>query len=222
MSRRALCSAGSLRFGSPASSLLRRAPTPRRPSRRASLPSLSDTAAIQRPETARPPKFLGDPPAYVPRLYGPGGTSGAGLPGLAVPTYRSSGVAFRADRLVGFHDENISGSSSAARVLAVYASQLGSPRDHARLASGWQPCLGRAGVVTRWVTLQGFSSLLWLYMASSLSRLAWRTVGRSSALGRDAGPSPLNTGSVKSFSARPALDVLPCWPFFGPICSYAL
>jgi len=60
MSRRALCSAGSLRVGSPASSLHRRAPTPRRPSRRASLPSLDGTAAIQRPETARSPKFLDD------------------------------------------------------------------------------------------------------------------------------------------------------------------
>jgi hypothetical protein len=39
VSRRALRSAGSLRLGSPASSLHRRAPTPRRPSRRASLPS---------------------------------------------------------------------------------------------------------------------------------------------------------------------------------------
>jgi hypothetical protein len=51
MSRRALCSAGSLRLGSPASSLHRRAPTPRRPSHRASLPSLGGTAAIQQPET---------------------------------------------------------------------------------------------------------------------------------------------------------------------------
>jgi hypothetical protein len=41
MSRRALRSAGSLRLGSPASTLHRRAPTPRRPSRRASLPSRS-------------------------------------------------------------------------------------------------------------------------------------------------------------------------------------
>ena len=41
MSRRALCSAGSLRLGSPASTLHRRAPTPPRPSRRASLPSRS-------------------------------------------------------------------------------------------------------------------------------------------------------------------------------------
>jgi len=39
MSRRALRSAGSLRLGSPASSLPRRAPTPRHPFRRASLPS---------------------------------------------------------------------------------------------------------------------------------------------------------------------------------------
>ena len=33
------------------------------------------------------------------------------------------------------------GSNSAACVLAVYASQPGSSLDHARLASGWRPCL---------------------------------------------------------------------------------
>lgn len=35
----------------------------------------------------------------------------------------------------------LSGSNSAACVLAVYASQPGSPLDHARLASGWRLCL---------------------------------------------------------------------------------
>jgi hypothetical protein len=149
MSRRALCSAGSLRIGSPASSLHRRAPTPRRPSRRASLPSLGGTAAIQQPETTRSPKFLGDPHAHVPRFFDPGGTSGAGPPGPAVPTCRSSGVAFRAYCLVGFHNIDISGPDSAARALAVYASWSRSPvcflDDHARLASGWRSCLGRAG-----------------------------------------------------------------------------
>jgi hypothetical protein len=123
MSRRALRSTGSLRLGSPASALLRRAPTPRHPSRRASLPSLDGTAAIQRPEMTRSPKFLGDPHACVPRFFDPGGTSGAGPPGLAVPTHRSSGVAFRGYCLVGFHNLDISGPNSAAHTLAVYDSE---------------------------------------------------------------------------------------------------
>lgn len=40
-----------------------------------------------------------------------------------------------------------SGLDCMAYPLAVYASQHGSPRCHARLASGWLPCLGRAGSV---------------------------------------------------------------------------
>jgi hypothetical protein len=127
MSRRALRSTGSLWLGSPASSLLRRAPTPRHPSRRASLPSFGGTAAIQRPEMTRSPKFLGDPHACVPRFFDPGGTSGAGPPGRTVPTYCSSGVAFRAFCLVGFHNLDISGPDSAAHTLAVYASWSRSP-----------------------------------------------------------------------------------------------
>jgi hypothetical protein len=103
---------------------LRRAPTPRHPSRRASLPSLDGTAAIQRPEMTRSPKFLGDPHACVPRFFDPGGTSGAGPPGLAVPTHRSSGVAFRGYCLVGFHNLDISEPNSAAHTLAVYASPV--------------------------------------------------------------------------------------------------
>ena len=65
MSRRALCSAGSLWLGSPASLLARRAPTPRRPSRRASFPSFGGTAAIQRSETTRSPRFLENPSVHA-------------------------------------------------------------------------------------------------------------------------------------------------------------
>src|SRR5580658_9489213 len=67
------------------------------------------------------------PVAHVPRFIDPGGTSGAGPPGRAVPTHRSSGVAFRAVSLVGFRNLDISGSVSAARALAVYASWSRSP-----------------------------------------------------------------------------------------------
>ncbi len=58
MTRRPLPSAGSLRNGSPASAVLRDAPTPRRPSRRASLPSLGDTT-VASPVCARRPTTRG-------------------------------------------------------------------------------------------------------------------------------------------------------------------
>jgi len=73
-------------------------------------------------------------------IYDPDGTLGAGLRDY-VPTYCSADIAFRACRLVGFHHVFLSGSNSAAHVLAVYASQRGSPLYHARLASGWWPYL---------------------------------------------------------------------------------
>ena len=62
-----------------------------------------------------------------------------------VPTSCPLGVAFRDRGLVGFHDYPISEPNSAARVLAVYASCRSLPSAHARLASGWRPCLGRTG-----------------------------------------------------------------------------
>ena len=85
------------------------------------------------------------PSPYVPRLSDPGGTGEAGLRD-DVPTLRFTGAAFRACRRVGFHHVFLSGSNTAAHMLAVYASQPGSPLHHARLATGWQPYLGQAGV----------------------------------------------------------------------------
>lgn len=85
------------------------------------------------------------PSPRMPRFFDPGGTVGAGLR-ERVPTFGSAGVAFQACRPVGFHHDFLSGSDSAAYVLAVYASQPGSPLHHARLASGWRPCLVRTGV----------------------------------------------------------------------------
>ncbi len=92
MTRRPLPSTGSLRNGSPASTVLRDPPTPRRPSRRASLPSLGDTTVaspvcsrrsatrdrglrgvgipVPEPgiavETTGSPRFLGNPDGHGP------------------------------------------------------------------------------------------------------------------------------------------------------------
>ena len=68
-------------------------------------------------------------------------------------------VAFRTVNNVGLRMAVLSGLNHAACSLAVYASQAGSPRAHARLATGWpgQPWPG--GTLTRWVpsspTVQG-------------------------------------------------------------------
>ena len=57
------------------------------------------------------------------------------------PTFSGSGGAFRYLDCVGLHDERLTRLDHAARTLAVYASQPGSPPNHARLASGWRLAL---------------------------------------------------------------------------------
>jgi hypothetical protein len=173
MSRRALRSTGSLRIGSPASALLRRAPTSLGPAL-ASL-ALATRGCVSTTQHSGPPKFLGDPRHTCP------GSSTPVKPreqasGNDVPTLGSFGVAFRAYCLVGFHDLHISVSNSAARVLTVYASwpRLPSSPRKTRFRLAALPSPG--GNSTRWVTQSGFSSC-GRHMASSWSRLSWRTEG---------------------------------------------
>ena len=59
-----------------------------------------------------------------------------------------------------------SGLNHTACPLAVYASQDGSLRRHARLASGWLASLVRAGITTRWVLPKGFRLSILLPQAS--------------------------------------------------------
>ena len=106
MLRHLLPSAGSRGASSPASAVLRGAPTPERPSRRASLPSLGGTSRapllrsrrratrspaslgfglrspdrLSREETLRSPRFLGEPPCVHALLFDPGGISAPGHP----------------------------------------------------------------------------------------------------------------------------------------------
>ena len=81
------------------------------------------------------------PSPRMPRLSDPGGTAGAEPPGPRslrfAPPASPSELADPSASTTFF----LSGSNSAACVLAVYASQPGSSLDHARLASGWRPCL---------------------------------------------------------------------------------
>ena len=76
-----------------------------------------------------------------------------------------------------------------ARTLAIYASSSGHPSD-ARLASGCTNGLGRAGLVTRGVSVHGFSS----YILHDWTWLAHQGEGRSRRLSnaqrQNGAPSP--------------------------------
>ena len=162
MSRRTLRSTGSLWLGSPASSLLWRAPTSR-PPRSASLALASTVPSFDGADgNSQVPRR---PSPRVLRLFDPGGISGAGLRDN-VPTCRSFDVAFRAYGLVGFHHLDISGPDSAACVLAVYASRLGSPRTSRKTRFRLAALPWSGGSSTRWVATSGFS-FVWTHMASS-------------------------------------------------------
>jgi len=190
MLRHPLPSPGSARVRSPASSVLRGAPTPDPPSRRASLPSRAGTApplvrrscgtasgrspglgcSIGRPprsagaETIRSPRFLGNPLVCMPRSSTP--ASSADLAML-----RYADAAFRLTNDVGAREHYLSRLNHAACTLPVYASQGGSLRHHATLGSGWwPPSAGR-----EWVPA-GFrkkvSETFWLlYISFPSSRL---------------------------------------------------
>ena len=88
-------------------------------------------------EMAGPPRFLGDPYVSVPCSPTPAGSRAPGHCGAAT---RPS-VEWTTSAPASFF---ISGLNGTARSLAVYASQRGSPRHHARLASGrWPSSAGR-------------------------------------------------------------------------------
>jgi len=159
-----LPSAGSRGAGSPASSVLRSAPTPDRPSRRASLPSLGGTSRApllrSRRRVARRRRawglVFGPPTDFLARrrsgLPGSWGTPLRTCPALRprrdrgarpLPAPRCSlprgqqRRLSRTIRLTGFHH--------TACTLPVYASQRRSPSDHATLGSGWRPTFAGRG-----------------------------------------------------------------------------
>ena len=160
-------------------------PTPRLPSRLASLPSLGgttrcssslpgpeqipgawtiSTAAPAPPvqvEKTRPPRFLGDPYLHAP-LFDPGGPPAPGL-------FRASHVAFRIVNYVG-SALVLSRLYHAAYRIPVYASQSGSLPDHATLGSGWWPAFAGSGLSPAG-SHRRFPSWLSVYMASPFTKL---------------------------------------------------
>lgn len=144
-------------MGSPASSVLREAPTSCRPSRLARLPSLGGTSrahsfvaptAVERHsaagldaltghpvrfmlETTGPPRFLADPHVNVPCSLTPARPRRLPFDSSALRCCLPPRKRRRPSRLVF-----ISGLAHTARSLPVYASQPGSPPDHATLGSG--------------------------------------------------------------------------------------
>ena len=80
-------------------------------------------------ETCSSPRFLGDPRVCLPCSSTP-----TGPPHLAFAARR---CCPRSSHDEGTDDYSLSKLSHTAFTLAVYASQAGSPRHHARLASGW-------------------------------------------------------------------------------------
>ena len=132
-------------------------PTSRLPSRLTSFPSLGTTTAsppslprgrtlprgpgpflsrcprrLSSVEKTRSPRFLDDPCVHAP-LFDPGGPPAPGH-------FRTGDVVFR--WINGVDSATmLSRLHHAACTLSVYASQPGSPPDHATLDSGWWPTL---------------------------------------------------------------------------------
>lgn len=187
---------------SPASLLLWRAPTPRRPSRRTSLPSFDGTAAIQQPETARSPTFPG-----VPRHACSGSTTPAEPSEQGLRDRLSLRFALRV-----LPSETTDSSASATTTFrgpipqpACSLSTLRSPgRPSTRQDS--LPAGGPAlpdGSSTRWVTLLSFCNVDG-HMASSKSELSWRTVSRGSGFSEARRESHIRTQTrrMKSYGSR--------------------
>ncbi len=94
-------------------------------------------AGIWSVETAGPPAFLGNPDCALALLSDPGGTDTSGLGDASARPPQCP--RRRLPRYI------LSRLNHTASALAVYASQAGSPRHHARLASGcWLNSPGRA------------------------------------------------------------------------------
>jgi hypothetical protein len=121
---------GPLERRSPASSVLRRAPTSDRPSRLASFPSLGGTSSVS--GDGRISQVPGEPQCERAPVYDPGGTSAPGIAALRCGL--PCGKRRRLPR-----QSSLSRLNNAARSLPVYASQPGSPPNHATLGSGRLP-----------------------------------------------------------------------------------
>src|SRR6266481_5126787 len=163
LTRHSLPSTGSAGACSPASPVQRSAPTPDRPSRRASFPSRNGTVRALDVRSwggrARHPRAWAVRPGAHPgslarRRSGLPGSWGA--PMCASPLFdpgelftpgllRRVDTAFRLPNDVGARGYYLSRLNHAACTLPVYASQRGSLRHHATLGSGWWPASAGRG-----------------------------------------------------------------------------
>ena len=217
MTRHPLPSAGSPGVGSPASAVLRSAPSPGRPSRRTSFPSLGGTARAldlrSRGMASAPPpsqgcstgcpsrlshgddqasQVPGEPSCVHAPLFDPGELFTPGPP-------RRVDTAFRHVYDVGARGPDLSGLNPAACTLPVYASQGGSLRHHATLGAGWGATLCRAGLVTRWAPSKGFRDRDHISSPFPRLRLAHRHESRVALLARSGivgDPLPARRGTT--------------------------
>ena len=113
-------------------------------------------------ETSGPPRFLGDPRVRAPFSDPDGASAPDPLGASVVPSTFLTVSASAMFSLSGLHH--------AARTLAVYASQPGSPPDHATLGSGWWPTFAGSGLSPAG-SHRRFPSWLSIYMTSPLTKL---------------------------------------------------
>jgi len=106
----------------------------------------------------------------------PSSTTPAGPPRLALAALRY--CPHVTHQYVNLQDDEgsdatpLSGLNHTASALAVYASQPGLPRDHARLASGWWPAISGRAFHTRGTPSERFPHCLLLL--PPLPGFAWR------------------------------------------------
>ena len=117
---------------------------------------------LLRVEKTRSPRFLGDPCQHAP-LLDPGGP-------LTLGQFRVSDAAFRYLNDVGSASISLSRLDHAAYRLPVYASQPGSPPNHATLGSGWWPTFTGSGLSPAG-SHRRFLPWLSVYMISPLTKL---------------------------------------------------
>ena len=113
-------------------------------------------------ENTRSPRFLDDPCLHAP-LFDPGGS-------LASGHHDATDAAFRQVNDVGSATISLSRLNHAACRPPVYASQPGSPPDHATLGSGWWPAFAGSGLSPAG-SQRRFPPRLSVYMTSPFTKL---------------------------------------------------
>ena len=178
-------------MGSPASPVLRSAPSPGRPSRRTSFPSLGGTvralvvrsrgqrtlrllglgcstgcpSRLSRAETTRSPRFLGSPQVCMPRSLTPASSSRQACCGVSI---RPS-VELTTSALAGIISRG--SITRPAHSCVRFAARITPPPRTTRYRLVATLC--RAGLVTRWAPPKGFRDRV--TSLPPFPGFAWRT-----------------------------------------------